>query len=327
MRLIAVEEAFATRPQLDALAEVTRAAGRSDGDYALALLQTAGSAITRQLLDLEAERIENMDAAGIDMSLLLLTAPGVQMFDPASATAIARQANDAMAELVSRRPDRFAALAAIAPQDPEAAAREIERAVTELGLRGVVVNSHTDGLYLCEPRFAPILEAAEALGAAIYIHPRSPIPAMAEAYRPDNLEHAIWGFQAETALHGLRLITGGVFDRYPGLQIVLGHAGEGLPFWLDRIDLMHAKPRGRPLLQHAPGQYFRTNFTVTTSGMNWPHVVRFITDVLGSERVMFAADYPYQPMAPETALFAQATLTPEERADISHRTAERVFGL
>jgi len=327
-RRIAVEEAFATTEQFDALRVLVETTTEYDPDLALARHQVDGTYIkSRRLLDLEGERLQLMDEAGIDLALLLLTAPGVQMFEPRLAADMSRRINDGLAELIGRHPGRFAGLAVIAPQAPAAAVREIERAIGSLKLSGIVVNSHTDGEYLSEQKYWPILEAAEAAGAPIYIHPRAPTPLMAKAYRTDRLEHAIWGFQAETGLHGLRLITGGMFDRFPKLQIVLGHAGEGIPFWLDRIDLMHTRPRGRPALQRKPSDYFRSNFAVTTSGMNWHVNVRFLIEALGADRIMFAADYPYQDMDTEVALMDSAPISEEDRDKIYFGNAERIFGL
>jgi len=326
-RKIAVEEAFSTPEHMAELKRLVDTHPDYHPDLVLAKVQVAGSPMTQRLLDLEDERIRLMDEAGIDLALLLLTAPGVQMTEPKAAADLSRRINDGIAETVTRHPDRLAALTVVAPQAPEAAAREIERGMKTLAMKGVVVNSHTDGEYLCEPKYAPLLAAAEEFGAPIYIHPRAPIPAMSEAYRPDNLQHAIWGFQAETGLHALRLITSGVFDRFPKLQIVIGHAGEGLPYWLDRIDFMHALPRGRPELEHKPSHYFLNNFSVTTSGMNWPENVLFLVRRLGADRVMFAADYPYQVMKDEVALMDAAPIGDEEREQIYCRTAERVFRL
>jgi len=204
--------------------------------------------VRRQLLDLDGERLDIMDDNGVDVHVLSLTAPGVQTFSPADGTALARLANDRLAEVIKRHPGRFAGLAAVAPQDPKAAADEISRAITELRLNGVIINSHTGSEYLDDEKFWPILEAAEALGAPIYIHPRSPAAQMAAAFKKYGLETGIWGFQAETGLHGLRLICGGVFDQFPRLKIVLGHLGEGLPYWLYRLDYMHPVSC---LVQHA----------------------------------------------------------------------------
>jgi 5-carboxyvanillate decarboxylase len=183
--------------------------------------------VRRQLLDLEDERLQIMDANGVDVQLLSLTAPGVQTFPPAEGAALARLANDRLAELIGKHPGRFAGLAAVVPQDPRSAAAEIDRAVTDLRLNGVIINSHTGSEYLDEEKYWPLLEAAESLGAPIYLHPRSPAAQMAAAFKKYGLETGIWGFQADTGLRGLRLICAGVFDRFPALKIVLGHLGEG----------------------------------------------------------------------------------------------------
>lgn len=324
IRRIAVEEAFAIPEQLYELARLAETTAY-DPDLVLAKRQAGGGPMTVALLDIEGERLRLMDEARLDMALLLLTAPGLQLFDPALASDMAVKINDMLAAVVARHPTRFAALAAVAPQAPAQAANEIERAMTKLGHRGIVINSHTDGEYLDEEKYWPILEAAEALGAPVYIHPRGPIPAMAQAYRKNGLEHAIWGFQAETGLHALRLITSGIFDRFPKLNIVLGHAGEGLPFWIERVDYMHAKPRGRPLLKEKPSHYLRNNYWFTTSGMNWHRSVRFLVDAMGANRVMFAADYPYQHMHEEVALMNTAPLSDEELRKVYAGTAERLF--
>jgi 2,3-dihydroxybenzoate decarboxylase len=182
----------------------------------------AGGVIHDRLLDLDGERIEIMDQAGIDTALLSLTSTGVQMLDADTATAVAAV--------------RYAGLATVAPQDPARAANEVERAIKELNLNGIIINSHTNGEFLSEEKYWPILEAIEAVKAPLYIHPRCPGPLHAAAYREDHLEFATWGYAAETGLHALRLITGGIFDRFPGLRVVLGHMGEGIPYWFYRID-------------------------------------------------------------------------------------------
>ena len=225
--------------------------------------------------DLDARRLTDMDATGIDMQLLMLTSPGVQMFEPAEACALAASSNDQLAQTIARHPTRFSGLAAFAPHAPEAAAKEIERSVTRLGLKGALVNSHTQGRYMDDPHFWPIFEACEALDVPLYIHPNTPSPQMVEPFLSRCLDAAIYGFAAETGLHVLRLIVSGLFDRFPRLKIVLGHLGEGLPFWLYRIDFMHAgivrsgRSEGVRPLKRRPSDYLRENFHYTTSGMAW----------------------------------------------------------
>jgi 5-carboxyvanillate decarboxylase len=279
-----------------------------------------------RLLDLDAARISDMDANGVDMHLLSLTSPGVQMFDADKAIALARLSNDRLSEAVRRHPTRFAGLACFAPQDPRAAALEMERAINTLKLNGFLVNSHTQNVYLDDPRCWPMLEAAEALGAPIYIHPRAPSDGMAGPFRDYRMEGAIWGYGIEAGTHALRLMLSGVLDRFPGLRIVLGHMGEALPFWLWRLDFM-ASPGSRAALRNKlkPSEYMQRNFAITTSGVEDPLALRFCIDKIGVDRIMWAIDYPYQPTAPAVKFLESALISDHERAQIAFRNAERVF--
>lgn len=186
--------------------------------------------IMRCLVDLDQVRIGHMDDAGIDMQVIALTSPGVQIMDRDTAVSFARFANDELAEGVRRHPTRFAGMIAVAPQDPHEAAKEIERGVNQLGMHSVVINSHTHGEYLSDQKFWEIFEAAEAHNAPIYLHPNTPPANMIGPFLASGLDGAIYGFGVETGLHALKLITAGVFDRFPKLQIILGHMGEALPF-------------------------------------------------------------------------------------------------
>lgn len=280
------------------------------------------------LLDLDDGRLANMDASGVDMHVLSLGLPGVQLFDADQAVALARLSNDRLSEAIGRHPTRFAGLGSFAPQDPGQAAREMERSVQTLKLNGFLVNSHTANGYLDEQRFWPVLEAAEALGAPLYIHPRAPSDGMAAPFRDYRLEGAIWGYGIEAGTHALRLMLSGVLDRFPKLQIVLGHMGEALPFWLWRLDFMGAPGaragRGNQL---KPSEYFKRNFSITTSGVEDPLALRFCIDKLGIDSVMWAIDYPFQPTAPAVAFIDTAPLTDVEREKVAHGNAERIFGI
>ena len=334
-RRIATEEAFSVPEVYEALRRWAATADPAEPDqdfWDFVFTQdTPGlQRIRRQLLDLDTERLEIMDANGVDVHLLSLTAPGVQTFPPDEAVALARLANDRLAAVIARHPGRFAGLAAVAPQAPRAAAEEISRAVTELGLNGVIINSHTGSEYLDEEKFWPILEAAETLGAPIYIHPRSPAVQLAAAFKKYGLETGIWGFQADTGLHGLRLICSGVFDVFPKLKIVLGHLGEGLPYWMYRIDYMHpvrASYNTRPTLSLTPSEYLKRNFAITTSGMNWAPVLRFCLEAVGADNIMFAIDYPYQVTEGAVRFLDEAEIPDEDKRKIYHRNAERIFGI
>lgn len=270
------------------------------------------------LPELGPKRIAAMDEAGVDMQLIFMTSPGVQVLDADTANGIAAESNDILAEAVRNHPARFQGLAAIAPQSPKTAAKELERALA-LGLKGAVVNSHTKGEYLDAPAFRPILEAAESLDAPLYIHPRTVPPVMVDLFAERHLEGAFWGFQTDAAMHALRLMFAGVFDEFPKLRIVLGHLGEAIPFWLDRWDRQFM--RGSPVKSrfphwHAkrlPSEYFLENFYVTSSGHNWDPAVRFVEEIVGEDRLMFAIDYPYANCKQQTQQAAAITLKNSEK--------------
>lgn len=327
-RRIATEEAFVVPEILDPMRDRAACEGY-DPDLLFWSRARAGSPLERRLLDLDDERIAIMDSNGIDVQVISLASTGVQMFEPGEASALARLANEHLAQAVDRHPGRYYGLGTFAPQDPAGAAKEIQRAREKLGFSGMLVNSHTDGEYLDEEKYWPILEALEATGSPLYIHPRAPAPDMAAAYRRYTLEHAIWGFQAETGLHAVRLIVGGIFDRFPGLKIILGHMGEGVPYWLTRIDSMYKafQADGRPLLQKAPSEYFLQNFTITTSGMNTSAAVKYCIETLGSERMMFAIDYPFCDTAEAVSAMDAISISDGDKINIYSRTAERLFAI
>ena len=330
MRLIATEEAFAP---IEYIEEYLRLAGRVDnaGTRYLKVYYNRPE-VVRQLTDLD-QRIAEMDAFGVDMHLLGITSPGVQAFDADLGTALAAIANDTLAAAIARHPTRFAGLAAVAPQNPQAAAREVERAVNTLKLGGVIVNSHTHGEYLDDPKFWPIFEAAVACDVPIYLHPAFPADAMIGPYSDYGMMGALWGFGAETSLHVVRMIMGGVFDAFPTLKIVLGHLGEAVPFWLDRLDNRYhnilrrggLEPLGMKRLERLPSEYFRTNFWITTSGMMSDAPLEFCLGLFGPERLMFAIDYPFEQTAEAVPFIHAAPLEPEARRLITHANAEALF--
>jgi 2,3-dihydroxybenzoate decarboxylase/5-carboxyvanillate decarboxylase len=269
-----------------------------------------------------------MDELGIDMHILSLTTPGVQMFDADTATELAQLFNDRLAEVVARHPGRYAGLAAVAPQSPKRAASEIERAITKLGLNGLLVNSHTYDEYYDQEKYYPIFEAAESLDAAIYLHPRAPMIGLDRPFDKYWMEAALWGYGVETSTHALRLIFCGLFDRFPRLKIVLGHMGEGLPFWLTRLDFMHDEAvvtGNAPKLQLTPSEYFKRNFVITTSGQENHLALKYSLDMLGDDNVMWAIDYPYQPMEPAVRFMETAPIGEAVRAKVFGATAARIF--
>jgi 2,3-dihydroxybenzoate decarboxylase/5-carboxyvanillate decarboxylase len=331
-RLIATEEAFTVPEQADEFRRVAALAySNPDLDMWRSFLvpDSAAPPLLRRLHDLEGERIEIMNRSGVDMHVLSLTSPGVQMFDTDTATSLAETANDRLAEVIRKHPNRFAGLASFAPQDPKRAAKEIDRAINKLKLNGLVVNSHTNGEYLDDKKYWPIFEAATAAKAAIYIHPRNmPDPCAFMLDADVNLAGAIWGFQMETGLHAMRLIVGGVFDEFPDLKIVLGHMGEALPYWPYRIDYMYnAYTRGQGKLKKMPSQYLKDNFMITTSGMNTHPVLKYCVEVLGADRIMFAIDYPYQESEESADFMNSAPLPQQDLEKIAHGNAEKLFNI
>ena len=286
-----------------------------------------------RIQDLGAQRIADMDASGIAKQLVFLTAPGVQVFDSATAVSLARDLNDQLRRETEKHPSRYAALAAIAPQDPNIAAAELERSVKTLGMKGAVINSHTQGEYLDEPKYWEIFEAAQALDVPLYLHPNTPPASMIAPFLPRGLDGAIYGFAVETGLHVLRIIVAGIFDRFPKLKLVVGHLGEGLPFWLFRLDFMHRSmvnanryPNVRPL-KKKPSDYLRENVWVTTSGMQWAPAILFTQQVLGVDRVLYAMDYPYQFVPEEVKVTDELPIGEEDRRKLYQLNAERVFKL
>jgi 2,3-dihydroxybenzoate decarboxylase len=279
-----------------------------------------------RLSDFGDMRLEAMDKAGIERAVLSLAGPGVQVErDPRQAVAKAREANDVLAREVQQRPDRYAGFAHLAMQDPEAAADELERCLRDLKFCGAMINGHTNGQYLDHPSVHPFWERAQALNAAIYLHPADPIAPSPALDGHKSLRRATWEWGFETGSHALRLVFGGLFERYPGAQVVLGHLGETLPFLLWRFD-SRAKLYGVKLAR-SPSDYIRSNIVVTTSGMCSAEPLTCTIAALGHERVMFAADYPFESTKEAAHFIDGVALDLHVRNDICFANAARLFRL
>jgi 2,3-dihydroxybenzoate decarboxylase len=325
---IATEEAFATQEQFRLYKKLLDG-GYSDpgflslwGFYLLSEAERPREVRTR-LLDLDAMRISAMDQSGIDIQILSLTAAGVNPLPADEARALSISANDEVAAAIARHPGRYAALAAFAPQDPAHAAKEIERAVTKLGLKGAIFNGHTNGEWLDDQKFWVIFEACEALDVPIYLHPTGMHRDLAKPFVERGLDGAVFGFGVDTGLHALRLIVAGLFDRFPKLKFFIGHLGEALPFWLYRLDYMHAAsvrakryPTLKPLKKQI-SDYMRENIYVTTSGMPATPAIRYCQEVLGVDHVLYAMDYPYQ--------FVPAEVTMQDNLEIPAGAKKKFF--
>ena len=334
LKRIAVEEAFVTEDIANEWKKVLASKFVEPGFRMMGntiLGEDPGARMVHsRLVDVGAGRIAQMDADGIDMAVLSITSPGVQAFDAVTATRLARDANDALAAAVKQHPTRFAGLAAVAPQYPAGAAQELQRAAQTLGMKGFLINSHTMGEYLDDAKFWPLFEAAQALDMPLYLHPREPAPSMVAPFLDYGLYFAGFGFAVETSLHAMRLIMCGLFDAFPKLRIVLGHMGEGLPFWLQRIDnryLLQVKIGAVKKLARLPSEYFLENFVITTSGVMSAPALKLSLEVLGVERIMFAADYPYESVAEGVAFMDTVDITEAQRAQIYAGNAERYFRL
>jgi predicted TIM-barrel fold metal-dependent hydrolase len=323
MRTITLEEHFATPAFMAGPGRRLKERAERTGGR-LANLVT-------DLLDLGEGRIAAMDAAGVDVQALSLTSPGVEQLPLEEARTIARESNAAIGAAVRRYPARFFGLASLPLLDPQAAIAELDRAMAEDGCKGIVINGHIGGRYLDDPFFWPALARAEALKVPIYLHPTPPPQPVQDAWF-GGLKAAVaemaagpgWGWHIETALHVLRMALGGVFDVHPGLQIVVGHMGETLPFMIERVDVMAQSVTG---LKKPISAYLRENVHYTFSGFNFTPVFLQLLLEVGVERIMFSADHPYQPMAAATAFLDTLPVSPADREAIAHGNAEALFGV
>ena len=290
-----------------------------------------------RLTDFQDKRLRLMDASGVELMILSLNAPAVQaIWDVKRAIHVAQEANDVLAAEMAKRPDRFAGFAALPMQDPEEAARELTRCITELGFVGALVNGFsqagdpTSALYYDLPQYRPFWRTVAELGVPFYLHPRNPLPGDIRAYEGHNwLLGPSWGFHAETAVHALRLIGSGLFDECPKLQIVLGHLGEGIPAYLWRIDHRNdwMKARHRYAAKKWVADYFRENFVLTTSGnFSTSALIQSIAEI-GVERVLWSADYPFEDISDAADWIDAAPLSEDDRLKIGRTNALKLFRL
>jgi 2,3-dihydroxybenzoate decarboxylase len=281
-----------------------------------------------RLGDFEGRRLEEMDQHRIDYAVLSLAGPGVQI-EPDTHVALreAARVNDQLAEQIARHPDRFGGFGHVAMQDPLGAADEMERCMTALRFHGVMINGQTLGHYLDEPQYDPFWERAEALRAPVYIHPGNPVAQHVSYAGHPVLVGPTWSWTVETATHALRLVFGGVFDRFPNTTVLLGHMGETLPYLLWRLDSRFRIGAGAPKLKRNPSDYIRDNIAVTTSGVASFDPLRCALSALGEDRVMFSVDYPFEDTAPAADWMDTVPLGDALRRKVAHANAEALLRL
>ena len=333
MRIIGLEEHVALPVLLDAWARV--------GVPQIPQLGYGDEPFAQRLRDVADRRLTDMDDQGIDVQVLSLASPGVQNLTAADAVTVAREANNALAEIVNGNPERFQAFAAIPTPAPEAAAAELERAVTQLGFRGAMLYGRTGTLLADAPEFDDLYSTAERLRVPLHFHPQTPVQPVLDAYYSGlggvgmGLATAGLGWYYDLGIQYLRMIFSGVFDRHPGLQVIAGHWGEVVLFYLDHTGIMaHNAKLDRPL-----ADYFRQNFWVTGSGTVSERYLRWTAEVVGTDRMMYSTDYPYTfgtrpggyPFLDTSggvgrSFLEQAPFTQEEKAAIGAGNWERLTG-
>jgi uncharacterized protein len=290
-----------------------------------------GLKVYEQLQDIGDQRVANMDAAKIDVQVLSLNSPGVEQADADVQLSVSCEANDYLAEAIKKHPKRYAGFASLPTASPDKAALELERCV-KMGFKGANINGHTRGRYLDDKFFDPILERLAALNVLLYLHPTPPPKAVVEAqfsgFSPavnGMFASAGWAWHLETAVHTIRLVLGGVFDRYPKLQVAIGHLGEGIPFMLPRLKKNFSQEITK--LQRPIGDYFKQNVHYTFGGFNFPATFLDLLLEVGVDRIMFSVDYPYGSMEEARSFLEHLPVSAEDREKIAHGNAEKLLGL
>jgi predicted TIM-barrel fold metal-dependent hydrolase len=288
-----------------------------------------GYDIGAELLNLGDTRLAAMDATGIDLQVVSLTMPGCEGCDVEAAMAMATDANDRLAEAIKTHPTRLAGFASLPTANPAAAVKELERAVTKLGFKGAMINGHVRGEFLDNKKYWGIFECAQGLNVPIYLHPTIPHPDVLRTYFKgyEDLATPAWGFAMDTCTHFLRLVFAGLFDAYPNLKMILGHLGEGLPFWIHRLNdhtQFAARRRG---LKKAPAQYLRENLVVTTSGNFFMPAFLCTLMALGADNILFSVDWPYESNRIATDWLNHLQITDQDKEKICHLNAERILHL
>jgi gamma-resorcylate decarboxylase len=288
-----------------------------------------------KILDLGAGRLSDMDRGGLELCIISLTAPGIQSVpDTSKAVALARRANDHLAENIAKNPKRLKGFAALPMQDPQAAANELTRCVKELGFLGALVNGFSQlgradsAVFYDLPQYRPFWATVQDLDVPFYLHPRLPLETRMQAYEGHAwLAGSPWGFAVETSIHALRLMGSGLFDEYPKLNIILGHLGEAIPHGIWRIDNRIRRSSLSLKAQRPLASYLRENFYITTSG-NFR--TQSLTDVIleiGADRVLYSVDYPYEDVVEAQTWLDHCAISDADRTKIAYANASKLFRL
>lgn len=288
--------------------------------------------LAEQLEDMGSQRLAEMDKAGVDVQVISHSQPATQKFDPETAVRLASGTNDRLHRMIQANPTRFAALGVLPTPDPKGAADELERMVTKLDFKGAVIHGLTNGRFIDEKQFWPIFERAEALDVPIYLHPGKPSQIVIDTYYKEYVEDyphitgAAWGYTIEAATQGVRLVLSGALEAYPNVKFILGHLGEGLPFFMWRVDYSFSRPGNKPGLKFR--ELFTEHFYVTTSGnFSDPALLCSVME-MGIDRVLFSIDYPFVPNDPAWLKWAENTsFSAEDRAKIIGGNAEKLLKL
>jgi uncharacterized protein len=323
MRVIALEEHFATTEFLNGPGRILKDRANKFGGAAASLLSS--------LCDVGEKRIAEMDRAGVDMQVLSLTSPGIEQLTKRKAIPLAHSVNDFLAETVSRHPSRFAAFASLPIAAPDESAKELEHVIKLPAFKGALINGHHCGRYLSDTFFWSIFEAAESLEIPLYLHPTDPPkPVIAACYEgfssivTEMFTSAAWGWHVDTAIHVLRLILSGVFDRFPKLQLIIGHMGEMLPFMMRRLDVMPLALTG---LRRPISAYLKDNIHYTISGFNFASNFLLLKRELGIGRMMFSTDHPFGSMTEAVKFLHKLPISPAEQERIACKNAELLLRL
>jgi len=323
VKIISLEEEFLTKRSLGRVAEELQS-HQFTMETSKELIQ---SDVGEELLDLGDRRIAAMDEAGIDMQVLSFIGPQVE--DPSESLEMMREGNEKAAEAIQRYPSRFSAFASLPLADPKAAVAEFERALSTHGFVGGFVCGSINGEFLDDMKYWPVLELAESRNVPIYLHPEFPLSQMQQAYFKgrEELSGPEWGFMVDASCHFMRLLTAGVFDRFPKLTIILGHLGESIPYNLDRINnrlRAYARDKG---LKRSPAEYMRENMVVTTSGnFSYPSFLCAL-GTLGIDRVLFSVDWPFESNKVAVDFLKHLPVNQPDMEKVAYKNAARVLNL